>query len=93
MGQFQSFVHGIMGAAQELIASLLCQPDQGQWLVIPWHFLFNNPTKEAMGWSFLQDSCTLWPVTGRTWLVDWLGAEPAMACVFMTQGAVCLNKL
>jgi hypothetical protein len=32
---FTSFVHGVVGAAQELMASLLCQPDQGQWLAIP----------------------------------------------------------
>ena len=93
MGQFWSFVHGVVGAAQELMASLLCQPDQGQWPVILWHSLFDNPTEGAAGWSFLQDSRTPWPVAGRTWLVDWLGAEPAVTRAFTTQGAVSPNKL
>ncbi|KAL4732955.1 hypothetical protein BDV11DRAFT_214658 [Aspergillus similis] len=30
MGQFRSFVHGVVGAARELMASLLCQPDRQQ---------------------------------------------------------------
>jgi hypothetical protein len=93
MGQFRSFVHGVVGGAQELMASLLCQPDRGQWPVIPWHSLFDNPTEGAAGWNFLQDSRTPWPVTGRTWLVDRLGAEPAVARAFTTQGAVSPNKL
>jgi hypothetical protein len=79
MGQFQSFVHSVVGAARELMASLLCQPDRQQWPAIPWDCLFDNLTEGAARWSFLQDPCTLWPVTGRTWLVDWIRAEPAVA--------------
>ncbi|CBF82248.1 predicted protein [Aspergillus nidulans FGSC A4] len=72
---------------------LLCQPNQEQWPPIPWHQLFDNPTKGTPGWSFLQDPRTPWPVTGGTWLVDRIAGEPAVARAFTTQGAVSPTKL
>ncbi|CBF71862.1 predicted protein [Aspergillus nidulans FGSC A4] len=44
-------------------------------------------------WSFLQDACMLWPVAGKTWLVDQISTELAVARAFITQGTVSANKV
>ncbi|KAL4981919.1 hypothetical protein BDW68DRAFT_192579 [Aspergillus falconensis] len=54
--------------------------------------LFDNPSKDVLGWSFLQDPCTPWPLAGGTWLVDWMVWEPAVARAFLMQGAVAQFK-
>ncbi|KAL4947427.1 hypothetical protein BDW69DRAFT_178420 [Aspergillus filifer] len=74
MGQFRGFVHGVVGAARELMTGLLCQPDRGQWPAIPWDRLFDNPAEGTPGWSFLQDRRTPWPVAGGPgWWTGWPG--------------------
>ncbi|KAL4984993.1 hypothetical protein BDW68DRAFT_190056 [Aspergillus falconensis] len=67
--------------------------DHDQWPAIPWDRLFDNPSKDIPGWSFLQDPHTPWPVAGGTWLVDWMAREPPVARAFLTQGAVSPTKL
>ncbi|KAL4972107.1 hypothetical protein BDW66DRAFT_154999, partial [Aspergillus desertorum] len=93
MGKFRGFVHGLVGAAREIMGGLLFEPDRDKWPAIPWDALFDNPTEGTPGWSFLQDQRTTWPVAGGTWLVDRIAQEPAVARAFTTQGAVSRNKL
>jgi hypothetical protein len=93
MGTFRGFVHSLVGAARELMGSLLCQTDHSQWPAIPWDGLFDNPTEGTPGWSFLQDQRTTWPVVGRHWLVDRIAQEPAVAKTFTTQEAISSNKI
>ena len=42
--------------------------DEGQVPYINWPALRDNIAESAIGWSFLDDTCNLFPVEGAWWL-------------------------
>ncbi|RAQ58266.1 hypothetical protein COH20_007739 [Aspergillus flavus] len=65
MSNFRAFVHGLTAATHAILCDDLMF---GQTPVISWQTLYDDPTQTAVGWSFLRDSRTKWPVDGATWL-------------------------
>ena len=72
MGEFRSLIHGLVAQAREILHEhllLVEQPGAAQIPLVPWDSLRDDPTQGKLGWSFLQDSRTCWPVDGRKWLL------------------------
>ncbi|UDD65536.1 hypothetical protein AFCA_012713 [Aspergillus flavus] len=67
MSDFRAFVHGLTAATHAILCDNLMF---GETPVIPWQALYDDPTQGAVGWSFLRDSRTKWPVDGATWLIE-----------------------
>ena len=55
---------------------------------IPWSSLRDNPRNEEVGWNYIQDERNPWPVEGRIWLQDRIGANPALQNRFIKDGSV-----
>ncbi|KAJ2756187.1 hypothetical protein H4S06_003331, partial [Coemansia sp. BCRC 34490] len=62
MGDFQGFIHGLVGVTWGVLDQLLFCGDSKPAPVIPWSKLYDDPSQEMAGWSFLLDSQTTWPV-------------------------------
>lgn len=67
MSDFRAFVHGLTAATHAILCDNLMF---GETPVFPWQALYDDPTQGAVGWSFLRDSRTKWPVDGATWLIE-----------------------
>ncbi|KAI9034735.1 uncharacterized protein KD926_006348, partial [Aspergillus affinis] len=83
MGDFRGFVHGLVGVTRGLLDQLLFSSADQLAPAIPWGRLYDNPIEGKAGWSFLQDSRTVWPVEGKRWLIDRVRAEPALQAQFI----------
>lgn len=80
MGDFRGFVHGLTGVTRQI----LCQELMfGKTPAIPWHALYDDPTQGAVGWSFLRDQRTAWPVEGAQWIMERVRAEPDVQAHFI----------
>lgn len=83
MGDFHSFIHGLVETTRELLDQLLlCAADQPP-PVIPWGRLYDNPVEGKAGWSFVCDSRTTWPVDRQRWLINHVWAEPTLQAQFI----------
>lgn len=71
MGDFRGFVHGLVHSTRQLLRESMLlgdQPGAGRIPPVPWPHLWDDPTKTRLGWSFLRDQRTWWPVDGTRWL-------------------------
>lgn len=84
IGDLRGWVHGLTATLNQQLSSelLLLAADQPP-PTIPWATLTDDPSEQSPGWSFLQDSRTLWPVRGDRWLIDRLRCEPALRRRFL----------
>lgn len=70
MGEFRHFIHTMVSDTRSLLCNrLLFTDDQDPVPVIPWGALYDDVTHSAVGWSFLKDTRTTWPVDGPEWLL------------------------
>jgi hypothetical protein len=89
MGDFRGFIHGLVREARRSLREELLygdQPGAAPIPAVPWASMRDDPTQGAVGWSFLQDGRTQWPVPGEEWMVDRMGQEPSMWQRFIRPG-------
>jgi hypothetical protein len=71
MGDFRGFIHGLVGSLRGILHNeLLFCADAQPIPAIPWASLIDDPAQAKAGWSFLQDSRTMWPVDGTQWMTQ-----------------------
>ncbi|KAJ5162549.1 hypothetical protein N7492_007941 [Penicillium capsulatum] len=78
MGDFRGFVHGLVGRMRQQLVEELMLSGKTTPPVIPWDDLYDDPTQNAPGWSFIRDSRTRWPVQGEEWLMQRVRREPVL---------------
>lgn len=78
MGDFRGFVHGLVGRMRQQLVEELMFCSETAPPVIPWEGLYDDPTQNAPGWSFIRDIRTRWPVDGDEWLIQRVRREPAL---------------
>ena len=77
MGQLIDSIHNIVSEAEQLLGQLLLYTTNGTGIIdisqIP-HIsiskLEDDCSEESMGYSFLKDRRNMWPVEGKTWLLE-----------------------
>lgn len=90
MGQFRGFVHGMVRSTREFLCQKLLF---GQEIpAIPWDGLYDDPTASAVGWSFLKDPRTQWPVNGSQWLFHLIRTHPAIRQRFIDSSGQHLSR-
>jgi superfamily II DNA helicase RecQ len=87
MRQFRGMVHLLIREARRTLISDLLHCGEGRTDVpeVPWPSMRDNATNEAVGWSFLQDQRTQWPVKGERWLLDRIQQEGAFQRQFLQE--------
>lgn len=69
MDQFRGMVHDLTVAArQSLFEDVLLVSDREEVPTVPWESLHDDPTNGEMGWNFMHDQRSRFPVDGREWL-------------------------
>jgi hypothetical protein len=53
----------------------------------------DNATNNNLGWSFLKDARTKWPVEGRTWMINQLEADHMLRRRFYSKGELSKAKV
>jgi hypothetical protein len=75
--QFRGFIHSLVVATRDLLVNRLMFDQEGSEIpLIPWTKLFDDPSEGGVGWSFLKDQRTPWPVDGSRWLIDRVWEKP-----------------
>ena len=69
MDQLRSMVHGLVYETYRALERVL-YTNEARFPAIPWTELRDDPTREGIGHSFVQDERNPWPVDGATWLAD-----------------------
>jgi hypothetical protein len=87
LGDFRGFIHGLVGAAKQLLHNELLFHERLAIPAIPWASLRDDPTQTKAAWSFLHDQRTQWPVVGSQWLMQQLQAEPFLQQRFLRLGS------
>lgn len=52
---------------------------------VPWKDLFDDPSNDGDGWSFVDDTRTPWPVDGRRWLFERIQSRPECRRRFVSE--------
>jgi hypothetical protein len=69
MDQFRGMVHDLTTAArQSLFEDVLLVSGRDEIPSVPWDSLHDDPTNGEMGWNFMHDQRSRFPVDGRDWL-------------------------
>jgi hypothetical protein len=69
MDQFRGMVHDLTTAArQSLFEDVLLVSRRDEIPSVPWDSLHDDPTNGEMGWNFMHDQRSRFPVDGRNWL-------------------------
>ena len=69
MNQLRSMVHGLVFETYRALERVL-YVSETDFPRIPWFQLRDDPTREGIGHSFVQDERNPWTVDGQTWLID-----------------------
>ncbi|KAL8819264.1 MAG: hypothetical protein Q9223_002272, partial [Gallowayella weberi] len=69
MHQLRSMIHGLVFETYRAL-ELVMYASEADFPPIPWYQLRDDPTREGIGHSFVQDERNPWPVDGQTWLND-----------------------
>ena len=69
MHQLRSMIHGLVFQTYRALEKVLYIAE-AEFPPIPWYQLRDDPTREGIGHSFVQDERNPWPVEGKTWLID-----------------------
>jgi len=70
MAEFRTWVHGLLHEAQALCVNelLLQRTARAPIPSVDWDSLRDDPSNSSVGWNFLQDRRSRWPLDGDTWL-------------------------
>ena len=72
MGQFRTWVHGLIHDCREVMMKelLMCDNDEDEKDIpaIPWDQLHDNPSDNHAGYSFIDHPATKLPIDGQKWL-------------------------
>ena len=69
MDQFRQTVHELRIAARRaLFEDLLFAEEGGEVPEVPWARMYDDPVNGQVGWNFIRDQRTRWPVDGGEWL-------------------------
>ena len=50
--------------------------DKGGIPTVPWQHLYDDPSNDEAGWSFIRDQRSRLPVEGQSWLHERIGSRP-----------------
>ncbi|CAG8059412.1 unnamed protein product, partial [Penicillium salamii] len=91
-GDLRGWIHGLVQSCQDLLLSeLLLLSASVEAPSIPWSTIADNPSETAAGWSFLQDSRTIWPVDGSQWLLGRIRSDHGLLHRFVDSGHRCFR--
>jgi hypothetical protein len=67
MAEFRSMVGGLHQATcRALLEDLIFTTDRGGILVVPWQYLYDDPSNDEAGWNFIRDQQSQLLVDGQS---------------------------
>ncbi|KAI7592076.1 hypothetical protein KC316_g2508 [Hortaea werneckii] len=76
MAQFRGMVDQFQRTTRTQLMEIRFASDEQDVPAVPWKDLFDNPSNDSDGWSFVDDTRTPWPVDGRRWLFERVQKRP-----------------
>jgi superfamily II DNA helicase RecQ len=87
MAEFRGMVGGLHQATRRaLLEDLMFTTDRGGIPVVPWQHLYDDPSNDEAGWSFIRDQRSRLPVDGQSWLHERIGSRPDLRQRFIRAG-------
>lgn len=73
-------VHGLVDETREIMAGLICMPGRrhDEFPTIPWSSIEDDHSEARIGYSFVDDERTPWPVDGPRWLLRRVTSEAGL---------------
>jgi hypothetical protein len=76
MAQFRGMVDQLQRTTRKQLMEIMFAADEQEVPAVPWNDLFDDPSNDSDGWSFVDDTRTPWPVDGRRWLFERIQKRP-----------------
>ena len=76
MAQFRGMVDQLQRTTRKQLMEIMFASDEQDVPAVPWKDLFDDPSNDSDGWSFVDDTRTPWPVDGRRWLFERVRKRP-----------------
>ncbi|KAL8685459.1 MAG: hypothetical protein Q9218_007746, partial [Villophora microphyllina] len=70
MDQFRGMVHGLVAQCRDLLVQKVMRCEEAELPKIPWSRLRDDPTRDGMGHSFVEDERNGWATDDRLWLAQ-----------------------
>lgn len=77
MAEFRGMVGQVQQATRRALLEDLMFATDGQGIpAVPWQHLYDDPSNDEAGWSFIRDQRSRLPVDGQSWLHERIGSRP-----------------
>jgi hypothetical protein len=76
MAQFRGMVDQLQRTTRKQLMEIMFAIDEQEVPAVPWKDLFDDPSNDSDGWSFVDDTRTPWPVDGQRWLFERVQKRP-----------------
>ena len=88
MDQFREMVHQLVESTRRtLFEDMLFAQSREELPHIPWEVLFDNPTNSEVGWNFINDQRSRFPIDGRGWLSERIQSQSKLRDPFVRKDA------
>jgi superfamily II DNA or RNA helicase len=85
MAQFRGMVDQLRRTTRKQLMEIMFAADEQDVPAVPWKDLFDDPSNDSDGWSFVDDTRTPWPVDGRRWLFERIQGRPECRQRFVSE--------
>ncbi|THV78820.1 hypothetical protein D6D29_07372 [Aureobasidium pullulans] len=85
MAQFRGMVDQLQMTTRKQLMEIMLATDEQDVPAVPWKDLFDDPSNDSDGWSFVDDTRTPWPVDGRRWLFERIQSRPECRRRFVSE--------
>lgn len=87
MAEFRGMVGQVQQATRRALLEDLMFATDGQGIpAVPWQHLYDDPSNDEAGWSFIRDQRSRLPVDGQSWLHERIGSRPDLRQRFIRAG-------
>ena len=76
MADFRGMAEQLQISTRKKLLSVMFATDESEMPAVPWTELFDDPSNASVGWSFIDDTRTRWPVDGKEWLFQRIQSRP-----------------
>jgi superfamily II DNA helicase RecQ len=90
MDELCDMIHGLVGEARETMAALLFMPGRRHedFPQIDWPNIEDDHSESRIGYSFIDDERTQWPVNGQQWLISRIAQEERLQKTWVREGDI-----